>query len=131
MTQEEQEEVKLLKELIADKSISADEREIYQDALNELMKSEKPKETISKSKPTTTQRKTRTTPTKKVTPAKTKQTATDVEKAKAEIKAKTGKTEAECESIIEQYRALRTKAQEGKRKAEQASADNKERVGKL
>jgi hypothetical protein len=62
---------------------------------------------------------------------KTKQTATDVEKAKAEIKAKTGKTEAECESIIEQYRALRTKAQEGKRKAEQASADNKERVSKL
>jgi len=131
MTQEEQEEVKLLKELIADKSISADEREIYQDALNELMKSEKPKATTTKSKPTTTQRKTRTTPTKKVTPAKTKQTATDVEKAKAEIKAKTGKTEAECESIIEQYRALRTKAQEGKRKAEQASADNKERVGKL
>jgi hypothetical protein len=62
---------------------------------------------------------------------KTKQTSTDIEKAKAEIKAKTGKTEAECESIIEQYRALRTKAQEGKRKAEKASADNKERVGKL
>jgi hypothetical protein len=131
MTQEQQEEVKLLKELIADKSISADEREIYEDALNQLMKSEKPKATTSQSKPTTTQRKARTTPTKKVTPAKTKQTATDVEKAKAEIKAKTGKTEAECESIIEQYRALRTKAQEGKRKAEQASADNKERVGKL
>jgi hypothetical protein len=56
---------------------------------------------------------------------------TNIEKAKAEIKAKTGKTEAECESIIEQYRALRTKAQEGKRKAEQASADNKERVEKL
>jgi hypothetical protein len=131
MTQEEQEEVKLLKELIADKSISADEREIYEDALNELMKSEKPKAMTSPSKPKTTQRKARTTPTKKVAPAKTKQTATDVEKAKAEIKAKTGKTEAECESIIEQYRSLRTKAQEGKRKAEQASADNKERVGKL
>jgi hypothetical protein len=62
---------------------------------------------------------------------KTKQTSIDVEKAKAEIKAKTGKTEEECESIIEQYRALRTKAQEGKRKAEQASADNKKRVDKL
>jgi hypothetical protein len=131
MTQEEQEEVKLLKELIADKSISADEREIYEDALNQLMKSEKPKATTSESKPTTTQRKTRTTPTKKVAPAKGKKSVDDIEKAKAEIKAKTGKTEAECESIIEQYRALRTKAQEGKRKAEQASADNKERVGKL
>ena len=78
MTQEQQEEVTLLKELIADKSISADEREIYEDALNQLMKSEKPK--------ATTQRKARTTPTKKVAPAKTKQTATDIEKAKAEIK---------------------------------------------
>ena len=60
-----------------------------------------------------------------------KKTATDIEKAKAEIKAKTGKTEEECEAIIEQYRALRTKAQEGKRKAEQANADNKKRVEKL
>ena len=60
-----------------------------------------------------------------------KKSADDIEKAKAEIKRKTGKTEEECESIIEQYRALRTKAQEGKRKAEQASANNKERVGKL
>lgn len=65
------------------------------------------------------------------TPTKGKKSVDDIEKAKAEIKAKTGKTEAECESIIEQYRALRTKAQEGKRKAEQASADNKERVEKL
>ena len=64
-------------------------------------------------------------------PTKGKKSVDDIEKAKAEIKAKTGKTEAECESIIEQYRALRTKAQEGKRKAEQASADNKERVEKL
>jgi hypothetical protein len=64
-------------------------------------------------------------------PTKGKKSVDDIEKAKAEIKAKTGKTEAECESIIEQYRALRTKAQEGKRKAEQASADNKKRVEKL
>lgn len=68
---------------------------------------------------------------KPATPRATKKTTTDVEQAKAEIKAKTGKTEAECEAIIEQYRALRTKAQEGKRKAEQASATNKKRVEKL
>ncbi len=60
-----------------------------------------------------------------------KKSVDDIEKAKAEIKRKTGKTEEECESIIEQYRALRTKAQEGKRKAEQANADNKKRVEKL
>lgn len=68
---------------------------------------------------------------KPAAPRATKKTTTDVEQAKAEIKAKTGKTEAECEAIIEQYRALRTKAQEGKRKAEQASATNKKRVEKL
>jgi hypothetical protein len=68
---------------------------------------------------------------KPAAPKATKKTITDVEQAKAEIKAKTGKTEAECEAIIEQYRALRTKAQEGKRKAEQASATNKKRVEKL
>lgn len=71
------------------------------------------------------------TPRKTSTPRATKKTATDIEQAKAEIKAKTGKTEEECEAIIEQYRSLRTKAQEGKRKAEQASADNKKRVEKL
>lgn len=74
--------------------------------------------------------------TEKKTPASSKKSTgkkseDDIEKAKAEIKRKTGKTEEECESIIEQYRALRTKAQEGKRKAEQASADNKKRVEKL
>ena len=65
------------------------------------------------------------------TPRATKKTATDIEKAKAQIKAKTGKTEEECEAIIEQYRALRSKAQEGKRKAEQATATNRKRVAKL
>jgi hypothetical protein len=60
-----------------------------------------------------------------------KKSVSDIEKAKAEIKAKTGKTEEECQAIIEQYRALRTKAQEGKRKAQEASATNKKRVEKL
>ena len=64
-------------------------------------------------------------------PRATKQKVDDVEKAKAEIKKRTGKTEEECEKIIEQYRALRTKAQERKKKEEEASADNKKRVEKL
>ena len=64
-------------------------------------------------------------------PRATRQTADNIEKAKAEIKKRTGKTEAECESIIEEYRALRTKSQERKKKEEQASADNKKRVEKL
>jgi hypothetical protein len=61
----------------------------------------------------------------------TKKTATDIEQAKAEIKAKTGKTEEECEAIIEQYRLLRTKAQQGKIKAQEANDKNRTRVKKL
>ena len=73
------------------------------------------------------QRKPRTTKPK----ATNTSSAEDVEKAKAEIKKKTGKTEEECETIIEQYRALRTKAQERKAKDVKASDDNKKRVEKL
>jgi hypothetical protein len=73
------------------------------------------------------ERKPRTTKPK----ATNTSSADDVEKAKAEIKKKTGKTEEECETIIEQYRALRTKAQERKAKDVKASDDNKKRVEKL
>ena len=113
-----------------DKSLTAEIRAKFKAIVDKFstevkdIEGEKPKATRGR-KPAST------ATTKKPATPKTKQTATDVEKAKAEIKAKTGKTEAECESIIEQYRALRTKAQEGKRKAEQASADNKKRVEKL
>jgi hypothetical protein len=115
-----------------DQSLSAEVRAKFQAVVDKFSadvkelkgEGEKPKSTRGR-KPAST------ATAKKPTTAKPKKTATDIEKAKAEIKAKTGKTEAECESIIEQYRALRTKAQEGKRKAEKASADNKERVEKL
>jgi len=64
-------------------------------------------------------------------PRATKQTADDVEMAKAEIKKRTGKTEEECESIIEQYKALRTKSQERKKKEAEASKSNVARINKL
>ena len=64
-------------------------------------------------------------------PRATKQTANDVEMAKAEIKKRTGKTEEECESIIEQYKALRTKSQERKKKEAEASKSNVARINKL
>jgi len=51
--------------------------------------------------------------------------------AKAEIKKRTGKTEEECESIIEQYKALRTKSQERKKKEAEASKSNVARINKL
>ena len=136
MTQQQQEEVNLLKELIADSSISADERMIYEDALSELMQSEKPKASterkrlINDIKPQkTTERKPRTTTQRK--PQAPKQSKSDIESAKAEIKRRTGKTEEECESIVNEYRSLRAKSVERKKKETIASADNKDRVDKL
>jgi hypothetical protein len=60
-----------------------------------------------------------------------KQTKNDVETAKAEIKRRTGKTEEECEKIIAEYRSLRTKSQERKKKEAEASKTNAERINKL
>lgn len=111
-----------------DQSLSAEVRAKFQAVVDKFsaeikeLEGEKPKSTRGR-KPSAT--------AKKSTASKTKKSADDIETAKAEIKRKTGKTEEECESIIEQYRALRTKAQEGRRKAEQASAENKKRVQKL
>ena len=76
------------------------------------------------------ERKPRTTKTTTKVVA-TKQTKSDIESAKAEIKKRTGKTEEECESIVEEYRTLRTKSQERKKKEVQSTADNKDRVDKL
>ena len=129
MTQQQQEEVNLLKELIADSSISADERMIYEDALSELMKSEKPKASTERKPKATTERKPRTTTQRK--PQAPKQSKSDIESAKAEIKRRTGKTEEECESIVNEYRSLRAKSVERKKKETIASADNKDRVAKL
>jgi len=53
------------------------------------------------------------------------------EKAKADLKSKTGKTEEECETIINQYRELRAKAQTRKAKEEEASKENKKRLENL
>ena len=129
MTQQQQEEVNLLKELIADSSISADERMIYEDALSELMKSEKPKASTERKPKATTERKPRTTTQRK--PQVPKQSKSDIESAKAEIKRRTGKTEEECESIVNEYRSLRAKSVERKKKETIATEDNKDRVAKL
>jgi hypothetical protein len=76
------------------------------------------------------ERKPRTTKTTTKVVA-TKQTKSDIESAKAEIKKRTGKTEEECESIVEEYRSLRAKSQERKKKEVLATEDNKDRVSKL
>jgi hypothetical protein len=92
-------------------------------------------------KPSKAPRKPRTTKTtsgtkragrKPSTTAKPTMSKADAyEKAKADLKAKTGKTEEECEKIINQYRELRAKAQTRKAKEEEASKENKKRLEKL
>jgi hypothetical protein len=106
MTEEQKEDIKLLKELIADTSIPNDDREIYQDALNQILaetKSDMPK--VAKEK---MPRKAKAT--KKVKATKPTALPSDVDAMKKAIKERTGKTEAECEDIIAQYRKLRAKA---------------------
>ena len=106
MTEEQKEDIKLLKELIADTSIPNDDREIYQEALNQILaetKSDMPKEAKEKMP-----RKAKAS--KKPKAEKPTALPSDVDAMKKAIKERTGKTEAECEDIIAQYRMLRNKA---------------------
>lgn len=112
MTEKQQEEIDLLKELIADSSIAKDEREIYQKALTTLLSqsgSEEPK-VAKKMMPKKEKATPKTKATKKPKATKPAQLPSDVEAMKKQIKERTGKTESECEDIIAQYRMLRNKA---------------------
>jgi hypothetical protein len=128
MTEEQKEDIKLLKELIADTSIPNDEREIYQEALNQILaqtKSDMPKEAKKKMP-----KKEKATPKAKASkkPKAEKPTAlpSDVDAMKKAIKERTGKTEAECEDIIAQYRKLRAKAKvNSAKRTERLKSDDK------
>ena len=61
----------------------------------------------------------------------TPKSQSDIESAKAELKKKFGKTEEECEKIIEQYKALRTNAKKDEVKKQEATATNRTRIEKL
>ena len=58
-------------------------------------------------------------------------TKKDYDKAKADLKKKTGKSQEECEEIIEQYKSLRAKAQSQKKKQTATKQKAKKRVDKL
>ena len=112
MTEKQQEEIDLLKELIAESSTPNDEREIYQKALTTLLSrsgSEEPK-VAKKMMPKKEKATPKTKATKKPKATKPAQLPSDVEAMKKQIKERTGKTESECEDIIAQYRMLRNKA---------------------
>lgn len=126
-----QEQMAIFKKNANDMSLSAEVRAKFQAVVDKF---ENVGESMASEEKTKTERKPRTPRTSKSTqnkPRATKQTADDVEMAKAEIKKRTGKTEEECESIIEQYKALRTKSQERKKKEAEASKSNVARINKL
>ena len=68
---------------------------------------------------------------KKKTAKKVKISKDEEVNAIADLKKKTGKTEQECEAIIDQYKALRSKAQTRKKKESESSKKDKERVETL
>ena len=61
----------------------------------------------------------------------TPKSQSDIESAKAELKKKFGKTEEECEKIIDQYKALRSTAKKDEVKKQEATATNRTRIEKL
>ena len=128
MTEEQKEDIKLLKELIADTSIPNDDREIYQDALNQILeqtKSDIPKEAKEKM-PIKAKATPKTKASKKPKAEKTTPLPSDVDAMKKAIKERTGKTEAECEDIIAQYRKLRAKAKvNNAKRTEKLKTDDK------
>ena len=111
-------EVQLLKEMIADDSISEQEKDMYREALGDTP--------ATSSKPAD-----KKATKKKSTPKKKKVSESDIDKMKAQIKQRTGKTEEECEKIVDEYRALRKKATTRKKKETATKEKSKQRTTKL
>ena len=117
------EDIALFEELIADPSVPDEEKKIYKDALSQAKSSDEPKQEAKKT-PAKAKPKTR-----KKTAKKPKEE--DIEKAKAEILKRTGKTQEECEKIVDEYKALRRKATTRKKKETAQKEQAKKRTTKL
>jgi hypothetical protein len=111
-------EIQILKEMIADDSISKQEKDMYREMLGET-----PATASQPAKKKATK--------KKSTPKKKKVSESDIDKMKAQIKQRTGKTEEECEKIVDEYRALRKKATTRKKKETATKEKSKQRTTKL
>jgi len=113
-------EVQLIKEMIADKTISKEEKDMYREMLGETTETPAAKTTTkTKAKPKAKKKKA-----KKVNEG-------DIEKMKAQIKSRTGKTEEECEKIVNEYRELRAKSTTRKKKEKVQAEQGKKRVSTL
>lgn len=127
-------DIKQFREAIADPNTDADEKAMYRSILKEFSISEtddgKKEESTFLEDDVEVVKKT--TPKKKSSKkTKKKISDSDMSKAKADIKKRTGKTEEECEKIIEEYKSLRTKTQARKKKETKTKEESKKRVSKL
>ena len=121
-------------------TLSKEDRELMEFIINDEQSTEAEKksaqevlDSFSESKKTTTTKKTtsKKAPVKKTATKKTTSKMSDLEKKKAEIKKRTGKTLEECEKIIEQYKALKSSDATQKKKATTQKKQAKKRTSKL
>ena len=121
-------------------TLSKEDRELMEFIINDEQSTEAEKksaqevlDSFSESKKTTTTKKTtsKKAPVKKTATKKTTSKMSDLEKKKAEIKKRTGKTLEECEKIIEQYKALKSSDATQKKKATTQKKQAKKRTTKL
>ena len=108
--------IELFRKNIKDPKLSDEDKKRFKDALDKegvsysASETEIVEEEVKTPKPTKAKKKkSKKKTTKKIS-------SDDLAQAKADLKAKTGKTEKECEDIISQYKALREKAKVGRAK---------------
>ena len=108
--------IELFRKNIKDPKLSDEDKQRFKDALDKEGVSYSASETEIVEEEVKTPKPTK--PKKKKSKKKTtkKISSDDLAQAKADLKAKTGKTEKECEDIISQYKALREKAKVGRAK---------------
>ena len=108
--------IEMFRKNIKDPKLSDEDKQRFKDALDKegvsysASETEIVEEEAKPPKPTKAKKKkSKKKTTKKIS-------SDDLAQAKADLKAKTGKTEKECEDIISQYKALREKAKVGRAK---------------
>jgi hypothetical protein len=110
----DKETIKEFRLAIADKNMAEDEKDFFKDALDKegISYTETETEVVEKKKTATKKAKA----TRKKTKEKKEKKEFDLTEAKKDLKQKFGKTEEECEKIIQEYKKAREKAKVGRKK---------------
>jgi hypothetical protein len=107
-------------------------KEIFQRKLDEAMQNAKAEndEAMQNTESLPSVKKPKATRKRGKNKPKAPKTAENISDAKKSIKDKTGKTEAECEDIISQYKSLRSKTQARKQKETDSNKKQKVKIKK-